>query len=51
MAAGRVVRYDYTPHPKQAEAHAVHVDELLYGGAGGGGKSRWARAEGVLMGL
>lgn len=45
----RTVRYDYVPHPKQQEAHAIHVDELLYGGAGGGGKSRWARAEAVLM--
>lgn len=45
----QVVQYDYKPHPRQAEAHAVHVDELLYGGAGGGGKSRWARAEAVLM--
>lgn len=42
------IAYDYEPHPKQAEAHAVHVDELLYGGAAGGGKSRWARAEAVL---
>ncbi|MFT4471863.1 terminase large subunit domain-containing protein [Arthrobacter sulfonylureivorans] len=41
------VRYEYVPHPKQAAAHAVLVDELLYGGAGGGGKSRWARAEAV----
>lgn len=32
------LRYDYEPHPKQAEAHGVLVDELLYGGAAGGGK-------------
>ena len=50
LAPGKaVVRYDYVPHPKQALAHKVHVDELLYGGAGGGGKSRWARAEAVLL--
>lgn len=30
--------YDYTPTPIQAEAHAVNVDELLFGGAAGGGK-------------
>jgi len=43
-----VVKYDYEPHPKQALAHSIHVDELLYGGAAGGGKSRWGRAEAVL---
>lgn len=44
------VRYDYTPSPgPQAEAHKVSVDELLYGGAAGGGKSRFARAAAVIM--
>lgn len=39
------VRYDYKPHPgPQTLAHSIAVDELLYGGAAGGGKSRWARA-------
>lgn len=39
------VRYDYKPHEgPQTQAHALAVDELLYGGAAGGGKSRWARA-------
>jgi hypothetical protein len=42
------VVYDYTPHPKQAQAHAIHVDELMYGGSAGGGKSRFGRAEAVL---
>ncbi|MDZ5076747.1 phage terminase large subunit [Nesterenkonia sp. HG001] len=44
---GGPLRYDYTPHPKQAEAHSVLVDELLFGGAAGGGKSHWARAEAI----
>ncbi|WBF78970.1 terminase large subunit [Arthrobacter phage Bolt007] len=39
------VTYDYAPHPgPQTLAHTLAVDELLYGGAAGGGKSRWARA-------
>jgi hypothetical protein len=42
------VVYDYEPHPKQAQAHAIHVDELMYGGSAGGGKSRFGRAEAVL---
>ncbi len=37
--------YAYTPTPRQAGAHAEWADELLYGGAAGGGKSRWLRAE------
>lgn len=41
------IRYDYTPHPKQAAAHSIRANEILYGGAAGGGKSRWARAEAV----
>ena len=33
------VKYDYTPHDgPQVKAHGIHVDELLYGGAAGGGK-------------
>lgn len=45
----RRIRYDYAPHPgPQAEAHRRVVDELLYGGAAGGGKSRMARATAVL---
>lgn len=34
-----VVKYDYEPSAKQAVAHNIHVDELLYGGAAGGGKA------------
>ena len=39
----------YTPTQVQATAHGVMVDELLFGGAAGGGKSRWGRAEAVRM--
>lgn len=35
----KVVKYDYEPHDgPQTKAHGIHVDELLYGGAAGGGK-------------
>jgi hypothetical protein len=45
----RTVHYDYTPSPgPQWQAHQTLVDEMLYGGAAGGGKSRMARAEAVL---
>jgi hypothetical protein len=45
----KTVHYDYTPSPgPQTTAHHTFVDELLYGGAAGGGKSRYARAEAVL---
>lgn len=44
------VKYDYTPDPgPQALAHKTYVDEMLYGGAAGGGKSRFARAAVVIM--
>lgn len=33
------------PNPAQAEAHAVEVDELMYGGAAGGGKTDYIIAE------
>lgn len=46
------VVYDYQPHPRQALLHATTgVDEILYGGSSGGGKSRAARAEAVRMAL
>lgn len=48
---GTRVRIDYEPTPRQAEAHATHVDELLYGGAAGGGKSRFARMEALAFAL
>jgi len=44
-----VVRVDYVPNPRQAIAHATLVDELLYGGAAGGGKSRFARMEALAF--
>lgn len=52
VTAGRpVVRVDYTAHPRQAAAHSTYCDELLYGGAAGGGKSRFARAEALAFAL
>lgn len=45
------VRLDYTPEPKQAIAHRTIVDEMLYGGAAGGGKSRAGRVEVIRMAL
>jgi hypothetical protein len=43
---GRPVRYAYKPHEgPQTLAHQIKVDELLYGGAAGGGKSRFMRAD------
>lgn len=42
---------DYTPTARQAVAHTTYADELLYGGAAGGGKSRFARAEALAFAL
>lgn len=42
---------DYTPTPRQALAHTTDVDELLYGGAAGGGKSRFVRMEALAFAL
>lgn len=42
---------DYTPSDRQAAAHSTLVDELLYGGAAGGGKSRFARSEALAFAL
>lgn len=51
-SGGSVVRYDYRPHPgPQTLAHRMAADEVLYGGAAGGGKSRWARAMAVQYAL
>lgn len=37
--------YPYTPYPKQKLAHSYDVDEELYGGAAGPGKTDWILAE------
>lgn len=37
----------YRPTPRQQLAHDTYVDELLYGGAAGGGKSEWVRGENI----
>lgn len=41
--------YDPSRNPKQVAAHEAHVDELLYGGAAGGGKTDYLLAE--VLGL
>jgi hypothetical protein len=49
---GRRFVYPYRPSPVQARAHALDdVDELLYGGAAGGGKTDYALAEAVRVAL
>lgn len=37
------------PNPKQRLAHACDADELLYGGAAGGGKSEWLIIEAATV--
>ena len=37
----------YIPTRRQLLAHGTYVDELLYGGAAGGGKSEWVRSENI----
>lgn len=39
-SAAKVFNIDYVPTPKQAMFHASTADEVLYGGAAGGGKSK-----------
>lgn len=45
------VLLDYTPTERQAFAHSHFADEILYGGAAGGGKSRFLRAEFITYAL
>lgn len=47
----RQVVIDYQPSPRQTVAHTTYCDELLYGGAAGGGKSRFARMEALAFAL
>jgi hypothetical protein len=42
---------DYVAHPRQEVAHTTYADELLYGGAAGGGKSRFVRMEALALAL
>src|SRR5438093_175340 len=44
-------RYPYKPEPRQKVAHKLVADELLYGGAAGGGKSEFLLASAVTMAL
>ena len=39
-SSGQVVRVEYVPTPRQQLFHASQADEVLYGGAAGGGKSK-----------
>jgi hypothetical protein len=48
---GKKWQYPYEPLKAQREAHGYIVDELLYGGAAGGGKTDFLLAEGVTMAL
>lgn len=41
--------YPYTPHPKQELAGEYLVDEMLFGGAAGPGKTDWMLAECVNL--
>lgn len=45
-----IIKYDFEPSPgPQTEAFQYAPDELFYGGAAGGGKSRMARAAAVIL--
>lgn len=44
-------RYPYKPEPRQTTAHQLVADEMLYGGAAGGGKSEFLLASAVTMAL
>jgi hypothetical protein len=39
----RIVRLDYDSHPKQKILHGLKAQEIMYGGAAGGGKSHGLR--------
>jgi len=41
----------YKPHPKQQIAHTVTEQNVLYGGAVGGGKTFWLAAEAIQLSL
>ncbi len=44
MAQNKVITLDYNPQPRQQKMHAARANQILYGGAMGGGKShaiRW----------
>ena len=45
LAGAAEVRLDYRPTEVQARAHGAFADELLYGGAAGGGKTDYLIAE------
>lgn len=45
----KTITLDYTPTPKQALFHKSNADELLYGGAAGGGKSKACVMEALIL--
>lgn len=45
------VKIDYVASPRQRAAHETYADLMLYGGAAGGGKSRFLRMEHLAFAL
>lgn len=45
------VKIEYQPTERQRAAHTTYADELLYGGAAGGGKSKYLRMEALTTAL